>query len=136
MTDNLTPEQRKKNMTAIRSVNSLPELLVRSEVHKMGFRFRLHKKGLPSKPDIVLTRHRKVIFVHGCFWHRHNCRFGKVKPKTNKTYWSLKIQNNVERDKKNIRTLRKGGWKILIIWECQTKIENFLKTKLKEFLFH
>ena len=121
-------------MSRIRDKNTKPEILVRKIIHRMGYRFRLHRKDLPGKPDIVLSRHRKIIFVHGCFWHIHNCRYGKVTPKTNAEFWASKRQGNVARDKQNLRRLRKDSWKVLVIWECQTKDRDKLKSKLKKFL--
>ncbi len=109
-------------------------MIVRSLVHRMGYRYDLHRKDQPGKPDIVLTRHKKVIFVHGCFWHIHNCKYGKVKPVTNTEFWKTKREGNVARDKRNLKKLRKDGWKVLIIWECQTKDREKLRTKLEKFL--
>jgi DNA mismatch endonuclease (patch repair protein) len=94
---------------------------VRSMVHKMGYRYRLHRKDLPGKPDLVFLGKRKVIFVHGCFFHMHDCRYGRVVPKTNAEFWQTKRLSNVERDKKNVAALKNEGWKVLEVWECQTK---------------
>lgn len=134
MTDNLTAEQRKKNMTAIRSRHTKPEMIVRSIVHRLGFRFRLHDAKLPGKPDIVLPRHKKIILVHGCFWHIHDCKRGNVTPKTNVEYWQTKRFRNVARDKENLAVYKKEGWKTLIIWECEIKDTDRLERKLKRFL--
>ena len=134
MTDVHTKEQRSYNMSMIRSKNTKPELIVRSIVHRMGYRFRLHQKNLPGKPDLVLSRHRKVIFVHGCFWHRHNCRFGKVIPKTRKQFWEKKRTGNKERDKRNRRKLKKLGWGVLVVWECQIKKTDMLIKRIVDFL--
>ncbi|HUT29110.1 MAG TPA: DNA mismatch endonuclease Vsr [Sedimentisphaerales bacterium] len=134
MTDVLTKEQRSFNMSRIRNKNTRPEILVRSIVHRMGYRYSLHRKDLPGKPDLVLVKHKKVIFVHGCFWHMHKCRYGRVVPKTNKTFWKSKRQGNVARDKRNLRQLRKAGWKVLTVWECQTRNQEKLAKKLKSFL--
>ena len=134
MVDVHTKRQRSYNMSQIRSKNTKPEILVRSLVHRMGFRYRLHQSNLPGKPDLVLTRHHKVIFVHGCFWHIHNCRYGRVTPKTNPKFWQTKRGGNVERDRKNIKQLRKADWKVLIIWECQTRKIDKLTKKLEIFL--
>ncbi len=131
-----TKDQRSYNMSRIRSKNTKPELIVRSLVHCMGYRFRLHRSDLPGKPDLVLPRHHKIILVHGCFWHMHNCRYGRVKPKTRAEFWQTKRQGNVERDKKNIKKLRKLGWKVLVIWECQTRKPELLSAKLERFLTH
>ncbi len=134
MSDVLTPEQRKYNMSRIRYKNTRPEMIVRSEVHRMGFRYKLHNSALPGKPDLVLTRHKKIIFVHGCFWHMHTCKYGIVKPRTNAEFWEKKRLGNVKRDRKNIRELKKSGWQVLIIWECWTKNIPLLKRKLSSFL--
>ena len=134
MVDVLTPEQRHKCMSNIKSQDTEPELIVRRIVHGMGYRFRLHRKDLPGKPDIVLPRYRKAIFVHGCFWHMHKCKYGKVKPKTNSSFWADKRNSNVARDQKNRARLKKDGWDVLIIWECWTKDIKKLERKLTEFL--
>jgi len=134
MTDVLTPEQRHKCMSSIRSTNTKPELVVRRIVHGMGYRYRLHRKDLPAKPDVVLPRHRKIILVHGCFWHMHNCRYGKVRPKTNASFWQSKRESNVARDNRNLRKLRRAGWRVLTIWECQTRNPEKLAMKLERFL--
>ena len=134
MTDVLTPSQRRKCMSSIRSANTKPELMVRSMVHRMGYRYALHRKDLPGHPDLVLMRHRKIIFVHGCFWHMHQCRYGRVKPATNADFWEAKRQGNVDRDKRNLRKLRKAGWKVLVVWECQTRDFDKLAERLNGFL--
>jgi len=134
MPDVHTKAQRSFNMSRIKGKDTKPELIVRSFVHGLGFRFCLHRKDLPGKPDIVLPRHKKVVFVHGCFWHMHNCRYGRVTPKTRAEFWQTKRKGNVERDKKNLRKLRKLGWKVLVIWECQTRKPHQLMSKLQEFL--
>lgn len=134
MADVHTKEQRSYNMSQIRCKNTKPEMIVRSLVHRMGYRYSLHRKDLPGHPDIVLTRHHKVIFIHGCFWHMHKCRYGRVIPKTNKKFWQSKRQGNAERDKRILRHLRKAGWKILTIWECQTRNLEKLTKKLEQFL--
>lgn len=122
-------------MSRIKSRDTKPEMVVRSLVHQMGFRFRLHRKDLPGKPDLVLPRHRKIIFVHGCFWHLHRCRYGKVVPRTNAEFWQKKRQGNVDRDRRQRASLKKQGWSILTVWECWTKdIESKLIPRLEEFL--
>jgi DNA mismatch endonuclease (patch repair protein) len=103
-------------MFQIKSKDTKPEILVRSLVHRMGYRYSLHRTDLPAKPDIVLVKHHKIIFVHGCFWHMHRCRFGRVKPATNAAFWQKKRQANADRDKKNLRKLRRLGWKVLVVW--------------------
>lgn len=121
-------------MSKIRSKNTTPEIKVRKLLHSMGYRFRLHRKDLPGKPDIVLPKYKAVIFVHGCFWHGHEgCKYACL-PKTNVEYWYNKIQNNIARDEKNVNSLIQKQWKVLTVWECQLKndvdfltIINFLK---------
>ncbi len=134
MSDVLTPEQRSKNMAAIRSVNTEPEMLVRRLVHSLGYRFRLHKRDLPGTPDLVFPKYKKVIFVHGCYWHMHNCRYGKVYPRTHAKFWQNKRKSNVSRDRRNIRALSKAGWKHLVIWECQIKNPERLIARILNFL--
>ena len=129
-----SPSRRSYNMSRIRGKDTKPEMLVRSLVHRMGYRYSLHRKDLPGKPDLVLVKHQKVIFVHGCFWHMHRCRYGSVVPKTNKTFWKIKREGNVDRDKRNLRKLRREGWKVLVIWECQTRNSEKLINKLEKFL--
>jgi len=120
MTDHISKQQRSWNMSRIRSKNTKPELVIRSMLHVMGFRFRLHRKNLPGNPDIVLPKYKTVIFVHGCFWHRHkNCKRCTI-PKTNFEYWNSKFQKNVIKDQKNRAELIKLGWNVITIWECQT----------------
>jgi DNA mismatch endonuclease, patch repair protein len=121
-------------MRAIRSKDMRPEMAVRSLVHRMGYRFRLHKKDLPGKPDLVFSPRRKVIFVHGCFWHSHrNCRIAHL-PKSNLEYWGQKLQRNRLRDKKTVEALRRSGWKVFVVWECETKNEARLEVRLNAFL--
>lgn len=120
MADNLPKEVRSMNMSHIRSVNSRPEELVRKYLFSKGFRYRKNVRSLPGCPDIVLKKYRTIVFVNGCFWHKHDCpRF--VWPSSNKEYWYSKIQRNVERDKKNIAELRAAGWNVLVVWECELK---------------
>lgn len=135
MTDVHSRKQRSFNMSRIQSKNTKPELIVRSIVHQMGFRFRLHAKSLPGKPDLVLPVHRKVIFVHGCFWHCHRCRYGRVTPATNSEFWQKKRADNVARDRKNRRRLKADNWSVLVVWECWTrKPEKQLLPALRKFL--
>jgi DNA mismatch endonuclease (patch repair protein) len=121
-------------MSAIRSKHTKPEILVRRILSSLGYRYRLHSKKIPGKPDIVLSRLRKVIFVHGCFWHRHTCRYGKVKPQTNAEFWEKKLASNIARDHKNRALLRGENWKYLVIWECQTKTPAKLLNTISRFL--
>lgn len=132
--DNLTPEQRSRNMRRIRSTSSKPELVVRSMIWKMGFRYRLHLKNLPGKPDIVFTAKRKVVFIHGCFWHQHaGCKYA-AKPKSHSNYWNPKLAKNIERDRLNQEALINMGWKVHIVWECETKDLDCLREKIYNFL--
>ena len=116
--DNLTPQRRSWNMGRIKSGNTAPELLVRSILHRAGYRFRLHRKDLPGTPDIVLPRLRVAIFVHGCFWHRHlHCKFAYT-PKSRAEFWESKFQSNVARDQRTVRELESLGWAVIVVWEC------------------
>ena len=118
-------EQRSRNMSAIKSKNTKPEIAVRKLLHSMGYRFRLHRKDLPGSPDIVLPKYKTVIFVHGCFWHRHeNCKYATT-PKTRKEFWEKKFRENINRDKLNQENLSSKGWKIIIVWECEIKDKDF-----------
>lgn len=119
--DSITKEARSLNMSKIRSKNTLPELLVRKALWQMGYRYRLHYKKLPGKPDIVMVKCKTAIFVHGCFWHRHKNCIEASRPKTNSEYWETKISKNVERDKKHKKEIEKIGWKVIVIWECDIK---------------
>jgi len=130
----MTEEQHKRNMTAIKSRHTKPELIVRSIVHRLGFRFRLHDKKLPGKPDIVLPRHKKIVLVHRCFWHMHNCKRGSVTPKTDVEYWQTKRFRNVARDKENLKFYKAESWRTLTIWECEMKDTIKLENKIKTFL--
>ena len=117
--DSLTKEHRSWNMSRIKGSDTTPERLVRSLLHRMGYRFRLHSKELPGRPDIVLPKHNTVIFVHGCFWHRHKgCKYAYT-PKTRQAFWTNKFDSNVRRDKEVAKRLRKAGWKLIVLWECE-----------------
>jgi DNA mismatch endonuclease (patch repair protein) len=132
--DILSREKRSWNMSRIRGRDTTPEKRVRSLLHRLGYRFRLHRHDLPGKPDIVLPRFRTVIFVHGCFWHRHpRCRYAYV-PKTRTEFWVGKFAANVRRDRQCQRTLRKLGWHVLVVWECQLRDEKKLVHRLVRFL--
>ena len=132
--DRLSRSHRSWNMSRIKSRDTSTELTVRSVVHDMGYRFRLHRKDLPGKPDIVLPKYRTVIFVHGCFWHRHTeCKYAYT-PKSNVEFWEKKFKANVERDQNNNRILQELGWRIIVIWECQTQNLEPLKYLLKTSL--
>lgn len=124
--------KRSAIMAQVKSKNTAPEKAVRSLLHRLGFRFRLHRTDLPGTPDITLPGRRAVVFVHGCFWHQHpGCRHS-TRPASNREYWDIKLDKNASRDATNIRLLRKLGWKVLIVWECQTteKKLKLLATRL------
>lgn len=137
MVDKLTAERRSENMRRIHSKGMKPELLVRQLTHKLGYRFRLHRADLPGRPDLVFPGRRKIIFVHGCFWHEHddpNCVDGRRKPKSNLEYWLPKLARNKQRDAANEAQLIGQGWSVLTIWECETRNKVNLAEKLKSFL--
>lgn len=122
------PKVRSYNMSRIKAKNTLPEILVRKFLHSNGFRFRLHQKNLPGKPDIVLKKFNIIIFINGCFWHGHqNCKFAKL-PKTKADWWKNKIEKNIANDKINIRRLRKEGWNVITIWSCELKSPKVIST--------
>lgn len=136
MADKISKRRRSANMAAIKSTNTKPELIVRRAVTALGYRYRLHRKDLPGKPDLVFGPAKKVIFVHGCFWHMHpkaHCLDARA-PKSNTGYWSMKLQRNLERDAEHTLALRKLGWKVLIIWDCETRDEGKLVNRLRRFL--
>ena len=114
-------QTRSYNMSRIKSRDTKPELKVRSLCHQMGLRFRLHHKDLPRKPDLVFPKHNTVIFVHGCYWHSHSCKYGKVQPKSNVEFWQNKRNRTIERDQTNTSILKELGWKVLVYWECETR---------------
>ena len=121
MADTISKKHRSWNMSRIRSKDTTPEMRVRSALHREGYRFRLHNENLPGRPDLVLKKLKTAIFVHGCFWHHHRkCKRANL-PKSNRNYWLPKIHGNIERDKECRKALKKSGWKVIIIWECQTK---------------
>ncbi|MFC2156512.1 very short patch repair endonuclease [Acidobacteriota bacterium] len=128
MNDVLTPDQRKYCMSQVRSKNTKPEMLVRSVLHREGFRFKLHVKDLPGHPDIVLPRFKTVVFVNGCFWHGHSCPNAKL-PTSNMEFWKEKIEKNIKRDKKNIKELKKTRWNVRVLWDCD--IQSHINTLLK-----
>ena len=132
--DNLTKVERSVRMSRVRSKDTKPELIVRSMVHQMGFRYRLHSRELPGSPDLVFARHLKIIFVHGCFWHRHSCRAGRNRPASGEFYWDAKLENNRRRDRRNSIQLHRDGWKILTVWECQIRDRDTLAQRVKSFL--
>lgn len=128
--DKLTREERSWNMSRIKGKNTKPELKVRSMLHRLGYRFRLHRKDLPGSPDIVLPKYKTVFFVHGCYWHRHEgCRFA-YNPKSRVEFWTKKFKENVKRDQKNLAALGGLGWKVVVIWECELRNIHALKEKI------
>jgi DNA mismatch endonuclease, patch repair protein len=134
MTDVFSKEKRSWIMSRVKGRDTKPEILVRSFVHRMGFRFRVQRRDLPGNPDIVLPRHGKVILVHGCFWHGHKSCARSKRPTTNKGFWNKKLDRNIERDKRFRRMLRSMGWKVLIVWQCETRKPENLLGKLERFL--
>jgi DNA mismatch endonuclease (patch repair protein) len=134
MTDVFSKDKRSWIMSRVKGRDTKPETLVRSFVHRMGFRFRLYRRDLPGKPDIVLPRHNKVIFVHGCFWHGHKQCPRSKRPTTNEWFWNKKLDGNIERDKRFRRRLRRMGWEVLVVWQCETRNPEKLLEKLEGFL--
>ena len=132
--DIVTPDKRSAMMAGIRSKNTRPEIAVRRAAHGLGYRFRLHRSDLPGHPDIVFPKLKKIVLVHGCFWHRHlECRYA-YSPKSKTNFWEAKFARTIERDSRNIEKLEKLGWRLLTIWECETFDSDALKKRLKEFL--
>lgn len=126
--------QRSRIMRAVKGKDTKPEWVVRRLVHALGYRYRLHRKDLPGKPDLVFGPRRKVIFVHGCFWHGHHCKRGARVPKTNRDYWVQKVQRNRDRDTATQKALQDAGWSVLILWECEIKDTIALEQRLITFL--
>jgi len=132
--DRLTREHRSWNMSRIGGRNTVPERAVRSLLHRLGFRFRLHSRSLPGRPDVVLAKYASVIFVHGCFWHRHKgCQFAYA-PKSRKGFWSRKFAGNVARDKRNVGALERAGWHVIVVWECELHDVKTLARRLQRTL--
>ena len=129
-----SPEVRRRTMQAVKSKDTAPELLVRRLAHRMGYRFRVHRKDLPGKPDLVFPGRRKAIFVHGCFWHGHDCARGARVPKSNRGYWTKKIARNKERDRAACAALEHSCWTYLILWECELGNEKGLRAQVRNFL--
>ncbi len=127
-------EQRSKIMRAVKGKDTGPELLVRRLLHSRGYRYRLHRTDLPGKPDLTFPARRRVVFIHGCFWHGHDCKRGAREPKSNVAYWRAKIARNRERDREHQRALKRGGWAALTLWECELKDDDALLRRLKRFL--
>jgi DNA mismatch endonuclease (patch repair protein) len=134
LTDIVSAEKRSAIMRAVRDRDTRPELAVRRLTHRLGFRFRLHRRELPGKPDLVFQSKHKIIFVHGCFWHGHDCPKGRRTPKTNAIYWEEKIRRNSQRDAQHISQLEALGWNVLTIWECELKDVVALTEIIKRFL--
>lgn len=134
MTDTVDSQKRSEMMSRIRGRDTKPEIIVRRIAHRLGFRFRIHRRDLPGCPDIVFPRYRAVIMVHGCFWHRHpGCRYAYT-PKTRVRFWKDKFESNVVRDRRNETALHELGWRVLVIWECETKDLGALEARIKEHL--
>src|SRR5436190_9848008 len=132
--DTISPQRRSENMRSIRSRDTKPELVVRSLAHRLGYRFRLHRKDLAGRPDLVFPGRCKVVFVHGCFWHQHsNCIDGRL-PKSRISYWTPKLRRNKKRDKANRDKLRRLGWQTFVVWDCDTKNLPELSRRLNKFL--
>jgi DNA mismatch endonuclease (patch repair protein) len=123
-----------ERMARIRKVDTKPELIVRRLLHSLGYRYRLHRTDLPGNPDIVFPSRRKVVFVHGCFWHQHDCKLGAKMPKARPEYWGPKLERNKTRDARNLEALQATGWSTLIVWECQTRTSGALEPTLRRFL--
>lgn len=133
MVDSFSPDERSRIMGRIRGRDTMPELRVRRALKSLGVGYRVDMSGVPGRPDIVMMGRRKVIFVHGCFWHGHTCKKGHL-PKSNEVYWTTKIGRNIERDARNQLLLMQRGWSCLVIWECELKNEEILKLRLQSFL--
>lgn len=132
--DRISEEQRSWNMSRIKGKDTKPEIRVRKTLHKMGYRFRLHRKYLPGKPDIVLPKYRTIIFVHGCYWHRHTgCQYTYT-PKTRVRFWTEKFAGNVERDLRNQSMLKDLGWNVGVIWECETADQGLLEKHITDII--
>jgi len=131
--DPLTPAQRSERMSRIRNADTKPEKVVRRLIHSMGYRFRLHVRDLPGHPDLVFRSRKKVIFVHGCFWHQHGCRQYR-QPRSKLSFWEAKLARNKARDAEVIRALEELDWRVLVIWECEMKEITSLRSQIKSFL--
>jgi len=132
--DHLSQAQRSEMMARVRDRDTTPELRVRSIVHRLGYRFRLHRRDLPGTPDLVFPRLRRIVFVHGCFWHMHTCPRGRSTPTSNAAFWRVKRTGNVARDRLARAQLRRAGWRVLTLWECQLKDESMVVRRLVAFL--
>lgn len=134
MADILSKKQRSRCMSAIRGKNTKPEITMRRMAHRLGYRFRLYRDDLPGTPDLTFPRLRAVVFVNGCFWHSHRCRYGKVMPKANAAFWRKKRLKTVLRDRRNRSATRKLGWRVLTVWECQLRDIDAVQKRLIAFL--
>ncbi len=134
MVDVLTKEQRSLCMSRIRGKDTKPEMIVRRMLHALGYRYRLHRRDLPGCPDLVFSGRQKVVFVHGCFWHRHRCKYGQVSPATRPKFWERKLMGNKARDARNRKELRRLGWDVLVVWECQTREPETMIKRIVRFL--
>jgi DNA mismatch endonuclease (patch repair protein) len=132
--DNITPQIRSSIMSRVKGRNTKPERTVRKLLHAMGYRFRLHRKDLPGKPDIVLPKYQSVIFVHGCFWHGHEGCKRAARPTSNIEFWNSKLDSNIKRDAEAQKNLKEQGWKYLVIWQCEMRNLTTLQARLKQFL--
>lgn len=129
-----TPEFRRHVMQQVKSANTGPEMIVRRLLHSMGYRYRLHGKNLPGKPDLVFAGRKKVVFIHGCFWHGHDCKRGARIPITRQDYWLAKVGRNRERDARTVSRLEQAGWDVMTVWECELKDREALASRLTQFL--
>jgi DNA mismatch endonuclease Vsr len=134
VTDTLSKKARSARMALIRSKNTKPEMAVRRLLHGLGYRYRIHVKGLPGTPDLVFRPRKRAVFVHGCFWHGHHCRLGARVPKSRVGFWVAKIKSNRLRDKRHLAELKRAGWRAVVIWECQLKNVDVLTRRLTRFL--
>ena len=133
MADNRTAQQRSETMRAVRSQDTQPEWFVRRLLHGLGYRYRLHDPSLPGKPDLVFAKRRKIVFVHGCFWHSHGCRYGQA-PKSKLDYWLPKLAANKQRDREKACQLRSLGWSVITVWQCEIRYPERLTRRLQRFL--
>lgn len=133
MTDHVDPECRSRIMASVGTKNTKPELIVRRHLHGLGFRYRLHRRDLPGSPDLIFPRLRKALFVHGCYWHGHECRWGNL-PKSNQAYWEKKIRTNRERDARNLADLRSLGWEVHTVWQCELRNGAEALDRIVEYL--
>ncbi len=134
MADKVSPEQRSRNMSRVKGRDTKPEKIIRSLLYSMGYRFRLHRRDLPGKPDIVLPKHKKAVFIHGCFWHGHEGCPRAARPTTNTEFWNKKIDSNIKRDAAAQKELPALGWAYLIVWQCEMRDHAALENRLRSFL--